>query len=219
MTLVAAAIVARCHERLYHLATSANNPCDMRRSIELTSLAHRKHYRAQEGLEHWLRLRFDAISVSKARYQKLSAPGQKAMVRFLKRLISPIPLVRSALERRERNLERVEKLIELYEPFILHNEHVFEAQNVELLSAALPPEEREAFGYDADSIDWWDYWINIHVPALRKWVYPLIEGRPLESRPRHSLHLPVGSATGAPESPTARPGEPTRRTETSWPYS
>lgn len=219
MTLVAAAIVERCHERLYHLATSANNPCDMRRSIELTSLAHRKHYRAQEGLEHWLRLRFDAISVSKARYQKLSAPGQKAMVRFLKRLISPIPLVRSALERRERNLERVEKLIELYEPFILHNEHVFEAQNVDLLSAALPPEEREAFGYDADSIDWWDYWINIHVPALRKWVYPLIEGRPLESRPRHSLPLPVGSATGAPESPTARPGDPTRRTETSWPYS
>jgi hypothetical protein len=37
----------------------------MGRSIELTSLAHRKHYRAQEGLESWLRLRFDAIPVSK----------------------------------------------------------------------------------------------------------------------------------------------------------
>jgi hypothetical protein len=51
------------------------------RSIELTSLAHRKHYRAQEGLESWLRLRFDAIPVSKTRYQRMSAPAQKAIVK------------------------------------------------------------------------------------------------------------------------------------------
>ena len=65
MTLIAAALVERRNDRLYQLATSVTNPCDMRRSIELTSLAHRKHYRAQEGLEYWLRLRFDAIPVSK----------------------------------------------------------------------------------------------------------------------------------------------------------
>jgi len=42
MTLIAAAIVERRHDELYQLATSATNPCDMGRSIELTSLAHRK---------------------------------------------------------------------------------------------------------------------------------------------------------------------------------
>ena len=36
MTLIAAAIVARRHEPIYQLATSASNPCDMGRSIELT---------------------------------------------------------------------------------------------------------------------------------------------------------------------------------------
>ena len=45
------------------------------------------------------------------------------------------------------------------------------------------PDERERFGYDTASLDWWDYWINIHIPALRNWTYPLIEGRPLEARP------------------------------------
>ncbi len=48
---------------------------------------------------------------------------------------------------------------------------------MERLSAALPADERAAFGYDARSLDWWDYWINVHIPALRKWCYPLIEGR------------------------------------------
>src|SRR5437764_9150466 len=65
LTLIAAALIERRHDLVYQLATSVTNPCDMRRSIELTSLAHRKHYRAQEGMVFWLRLRFAAIPVSK----------------------------------------------------------------------------------------------------------------------------------------------------------
>ena len=57
------------------------------------------------------------------------------------------------------------------------------ADNIEKLAASLPADERATFGYDTNSIDWWDYWINIHIPALRRWTYPLIEGRPLEARP------------------------------------
>jgi thioester reductase-like protein len=189
MTLIAAAVMDRRHEPLYQLATSVTNPCDMGRSIELTSLAHRKHYRAQEGLESWLRLRFDAIPVSKERYNRMSAPAQKAIVKSIQRIMSPLPLKRAPLVKTERSLERVEKLIELFEPFILLNEHAFVAENIERLSYALTPEERSIFGYDTRALDWWDYWINIHIPALRRWTYPLIEGRPLEARPPRTLQL------------------------------
>lgn len=189
MTLIAAAVMERRHDPLYQLATSVTNPCDMGRSIELTSLAHRKHYRAQEGLESWLRLRFDAIPVSKTRYNRMSAPAQRAIVKSIQRIMSPLPLRKAPLAKTERSLERVEKLIELFEPFILLNEHDFAAENIEKLSYALVPEEQEMFGYDTRSLDWWDYWINIHIPALRRWTYPLIEGRPLEARPPRSLNL------------------------------
>lgn len=191
MALIAAALVERRHNPMYHLATSAVNPCDMRRTIELTGLAHRKHYRAQDDFNYRLLSMFDSISVSKERYQKLSAPAQKQLVQALLRIVSPLPMMRSPLVRRERDLNKVEKLVELYEPFILHNEYVFEAGNVELLSLALPPEEQTAFGYDAGCIDWWDYWINIHIPALRKWSYPLIEGRPVENKSSRSVTLPA----------------------------
>jgi thioester reductase-like protein len=196
MTLIGAAIVERRHEPLYQLATSVTNPCDMRRSIELTSLAHRKHYRAQEGLEYWLRLRLDAIPVSKERYNRMSAPAQKAIVKSIQRAMSPLPLKKTPLVRAERNLERVEKLIKLFEPFILHNEHDFVADNIERLSQALPENEKAAFRYQTTAIDWWDYWINIHIPALRKWTYPLIEGRPLEARAARSLQFEVVPENG-----------------------
>ncbi len=189
MTLIAAAIIARRHEPIYQLATSASNPCDMGRSIELTGLAHRKHFRSQQSLENWMRMQFDTIPVSKSRYETFSVPAQKAVVHGINRAASALQMKKPPLARQERDLVRVEKLIELYEPFILHNEQVFESQNVELLSAALPPEEYAAFGYDPSSIDWWDYWINIHVPALRRWVYPLIEGRPMEERPHRAFSL------------------------------
>ena len=198
MTLIAAALVERRHEKLYQLATSADNPCDMGRSIELTALAHRKHYRAQQGMEHWMRMRFDTIPVSKERYKKLSVPAQKLIVQGINRAASALQFKKPPLARAERDLARVEKLIELYEPFILQNEQLFESQHLQLLSASLPEAERERFSYEPGEIDWWDYWINIHIPALRKWVYPLIEGTAVETRHRREFHLPETASAAAP---------------------
>jgi male sterility protein len=149
----------------------------MRRAIELTCLAHRKHYRSLEGLEHWLRARFDTIAVSKTRYRNVSLPRFKKVLDSLQQILSRTAFKGDALVRKQRGLEKVQKVIELYEPFILDNEYFFAADHVKILSQALPPGETEEFGYDSESIDWYDYWINLHVPALRRWTYPLIEGR------------------------------------------
>jgi long-chain acyl-CoA synthetase len=208
MTLIAAAVVERRHDPMYQLATSVTNPCDMGRSIELTSLAHRKHYRAQEGLESWLLLRMDAIPVSKRRYNRMSAPAQKAIVQSIQRIMAPLSQ-KKPLAKTERNLERVEKLIELFEPFILQNEHDFVADNVEKLSLSLVPEERETFGYNTRGLDWYEYWIDIHIPALRRWTYPLIEGRPLEVRAARSLNaveVNLAPEEGAASSETVKTG-------------
>jgi len=203
MTLVAAALVRRCHRPVYQLATSVTNPCDMKRAIELTSLAHRKHYREQKGVRFWWKARMDAIPVSKTRYQNLSAPRYRAILSGLRRLLSPLPFLRlHALVRAERAVSRIAKIVEIYEPFILYNEHVFEAENVRMLSAALPAEEREAFAYEPERFDWREYWIDIYVPALRRWCYPLIEtGRPPEVQARQTFRLPEAE-------PAARVGPP-----------
>ena len=123
--------------RLYQLATSAINPVNMGRSIELTGLAHRKHYRTQQGIEHWLKVKLETIPVSKQRYERLSIPMQKAVVSRINKAATTLHMSKPPLAKTERDLVRAEKLIELYEPFILHNEHVFECENARLLSAAL----------------------------------------------------------------------------------
>lgn len=177
LTLVAAALVQRRHDRVYQLATSATNPADMRRTIELTCLAHRKYYRSLEGLEHWLRARFDTIPVSQARYRNVSLPRLKTLLQGLQHVTGVLPVKNDSLTRKHRALDRVHKVIELYQPFILDNEYFFAADNIRKLGAALPGDEVADFGYHPENIDWYDYWVNLHVPALRRWTYPIIEGR------------------------------------------
>ncbi len=208
MTLIAAGVIARHHARLYQLATSAINPVNMGRSIELTGLAHRKHYRTTQSIDGWLKVKFETIPVSKQRYEQLSIPRQKAVVSGINRAAVTLGMKKPPLARAERDLIRAQKLIELYEPFILHNEHVFECENARLLSAALPPEERQLFDFAPESIDWWDYWINVHIPALRRWCYPLMEGRPLESRERRELDWPAEPPREAALSKAAAPSDP-----------
>jgi long-chain acyl-CoA synthetase len=208
MTLIAAAVIARKNAKLYQLATSAINPVNMGRSIELTGLAHRKYYRRQPGIDGWIKLKFETIPVSKQRYERMSIPMQKAVVSTINRAATTLHMKKAPLARQERDLGRAEKLIELYEPFILHNEHVFECENARLLSAALPPEERPAFEFDPESIDWWNYWINIHIPALRRWCYPLMEGRPLESRTPRELDWSAQSAHASAAGGSAPSSDP-----------
>ncbi len=207
MTLIASAVVTRRHARLYQLATSAINPVNMGRSIELTGLAHRKHYRTTQSIDSWLKVKFETIPVSKQRYERLSIPMQKAVISRINRVAVSLNMKKPPLARAERDLIRAEKLIELYEPFILHNEHVFECENARLLSALLPPEESPLFGFAPESIDWWDYWINVHIPALRRWCYPLMEGRPLESREPRALDWSGEPVPGAPLSKAAAPSD------------
>src|SRR5258708_19064018 len=106
MTLIAAALVKRNHARLYQLATSAINPVNMARSIELTGLAHRKHYKTQQGIEHWLKVKFETIPVSKQRYERLSIPMPKAVVSRINQDATSLNISKPPLSQTERDLVR-----------------------------------------------------------------------------------------------------------------
>ncbi|MBZ0267491.1 SDR family oxidoreductase [bacterium] len=213
MTLVAAALARRVHPEVTQLATSESNPLPLGRAVELTALAHRKHYRQIPQVKHRLLERLEAIPVSRERYQRLSVPLQLRVVRAVNRIVSSLPGGRRPLLRAEKSLRRVQDLIDLYEPFLLDNEPVFEAVHAELLSAALPEEERETFAVDVRNLDWYDYWVNVHIPALRKWSYPLIEGRqPPVTRPA-ARRAEVGAAS------TRAVPVPRKEGEGAWPRS
>ena len=63
--------------------------------------------------------------------------------------------------------------------------------------------------WDPKDLDWRHYWINVHIPGLRKWCYPLFEGKTPESyKPRYKFSLSEGAETkSAPASDAEAQGE------------
>jgi len=58
-------------------------------------------------------------------------------------------------------------------PFILHNSFVFETRNIREAGRMLTNEDLKRIRWDPESIDWADYWVNIHTKGIEKWIRPV----------------------------------------------
>ena len=67
-------------------------------------------------------------------------------------------------------------MLDLFRPFIHDNRFVFECRNIQKFDI-----EEAEFRFEPESIDWRHYWMNVHIPGLRRWSYPAIEGKRVET--------------------------------------
>lgn len=176
---------------VFHLASGDVNPFWMRRCVELVGLYQRRLYRdRREGNRLWngLLSRLEPQSVSRLRFEALSAPALSSLARRASRLLrerSPrwgAPRLSAATSRLadeidevESRLAKVQALFELYLPFVWDNKYVFSCANVRDLYARLPEEDRERIPWDPERLDWRHYWLDVHLKGLEEWVFPGLE--------------------------------------------
>jgi fatty acyl-CoA reductase len=70
---------------------------------------------------------------------------------------------------RAKTIERIIHLGRIYEPYTFYGGR-FSSANTEALLAEMSAEERMRFPFDARSVDWMDYFTNVHIPGLKKHV-------------------------------------------------
>src|SRR6267378_437140 len=96
--------------------------------------------------------------------------------------------IESGIKKFKENTDIARELLELYRPYIQELVYTFHAGNIRALYATLKPVDAERHQFRPDLIDWRDYWINIHLPGLRRHIFPQLDlhtrGRP-KSLPRH----------------------------------
>ncbi|KAI3948717.1 hypothetical protein MKW92_036386 [Papaver armeniacum] len=69
------------------------------------------------------------------------------------------------LPKKERKVNFAKRLAEIHEPYIL-----FDDSATEKLRMSMKAEEADMFYFDAKRIHWTDYFMNIHIPGLMKYV-------------------------------------------------
>jgi long-chain acyl-CoA synthetase len=195
MIPILGALLSRKHKPVYQLCTSDRNPLPMRRLVELTALSNRREHRKDTGTMRWLGPHLEAVVVSQGTYDLASdrlPQILKQAAAFARSVVGEenqrAKKIESGIDKFKENTELARELVEVYRPYIQQLTYTFHASNIRALYASLKPPDAEHHPFRPDLIDWRDYWINTHLPGLRRHIFPQLDlharGRP-KSLPRH----------------------------------
>lgn len=205
MSVAGAALLQGSHALVYQCGTSDKNRLTIDRACELTALAHRKHLRRKgdSAVDRILLSRWDSIPSDGE--EPLSVPNLRRFAQGLSETMRDLPRrwpkavrrraadLAKEVDKIDDKLDTIERLVELYRPFIFDNYFVFKSDALQSHDVVEPE-----FRFDPQALDWRRYWIDVHIPGLRRWCYPLFEGKTPESyTPRHPFSLGPAPAAAA----------------------
>jgi len=189
LCIVACALLRGEAERVYQCGSSDRNFLAIDRLTELSALGHRKHLRkhGKSALEKLVLSRWDALAADREHVFNVTnirkLLGQ--VVRYLRHgRPEKIPSevrewaddVAKSSDSTVRKLRQIEDVLDLFMPFTYDHYCVFECQAI-VRHAVSEPE----FRFAPEDIEWRTYWLDVHMPGLRKWCFPEYEGGTRES--------------------------------------
>lgn len=171
---------------VYQYGASDVNPGTSARFGELIGLYKRKYYqRTGKGnpFVNFLQMHFEPAIVELDRFNAVGpgalARASKTMAKMLKQAPGPLAKVgrpvAKTLEGVARQEEKIDFILQLFAPFTLDQKGPFSCANTHAAYARLSPEDRAALPWYPEKIDWADYWMNQHMPAMEKRVLPWME--------------------------------------------
>ncbi len=176
---------------VHQAATGDSNPNNMDRIIGLVGLYKRKHFQEKESGNKFLNqivARMEPRPVTNANFEKLSVPmfnsAAKKASSFLDRakprwgggrVGEVIDRMKSTVDRVEEITHETSEAFDMFRPFTIENAYIFRCDNVRALFQCIRADEQSLLLWNPEKYDWYDYWLNIHLPGLKKWVFPTLE--------------------------------------------
>ncbi len=176
---------------VFQVCSGDTNPNDMKRMVGLVGLYKRQHYKDKETgnkLVNRVAGMIEAIPVSQKTYELTSAPMLNKLAKGATNLLDKakpnwgggrigdiVSDVQKSFENFERTTEETKMAFDMFKPFIVDNEYNYRADNTRALHSLIKDNEKNLLPWYPEKLDWYDYWLNVHFPGLRKWVLPQLE--------------------------------------------
>ena len=188
MILTLAELLEGTAKSVYQFGGSDVNPATSERFGELIALYKRKYYQRRGKGNPFLNVLqqyMEPAIVSKERFDTVGpaaiARAARSMASVLKKAPGPAraftkPMA-SSLESIARQEDRIDHILQLFAPFTWDQKGPFSCANVRAAYARVTPEDREKIRWTPEKIDWADYWMNQHMPAMEKRVIPWMDER------------------------------------------
>jgi long-chain acyl-CoA synthetase len=183
MALALAELLEGTQKPIYQYAVGEVNPCSSARFAELMGLYKRKSYlKSSKGnpLVNFIQAHMEPIGVTT---ERLELVGPKAVAKATRRVaaalrsIEPLRPAAAALSAYAAQEQKIGEMLDLFAPFTTVQKGPFLCGNTRSAYARLSPEDRPRLPWEPEKLDWPDYWMNAHMPAIEKRVIPEIEKR------------------------------------------
>jgi long-chain acyl-CoA synthetase len=169
---------------VYQFGASDVNPCTTQRFGELMGLYKRKHFQRKgtgNPLLNALQARFEPSFVDRARFDATSAPALANVARevasFVKKTAPALAPAAKMLEGVARRESKIGDLQHVYEPFTSTRIGPFDCSNTRAAFARLTDEDKAKLPWRPESLDWADWMMNVHMPAMERRVIPEMDRR------------------------------------------
>jgi long-chain acyl-CoA synthetase len=176
---------------VFQASSGDSNPNDMKRIVGLVGLYKRQHFEDKDtgnALVNKVAGMVEAMPVKQRTYELASAPMLNKLAKQADSLLdkaSPrwgggrIGNIVSDLKRSVESFERTTKetmdAFAMFKPFMIDNNYLYRSDNVRALMSVVKEKEKDLLPWYPEKLDWYDYWLNVHFPGMRKWVLPTLE--------------------------------------------
>lgn len=167
------------------------NPNDMKRMVGLVGLYKREYYKEKETgnkLLNNVSALIEATPVTQKTYENFSAPMFNKLAKSAGslldkaapnwaggRLSNIVSDLKKSVESFEQTTQETMDAFAMFKPFIVDNEYTYRADNVRAMMSLVREKEKNLLPWYPEKLDWYDYWLKVHFPGMRKWVLPQME--------------------------------------------
>ena len=186
--IITAAVLCGKHKSVYHLASADENPIMLPRLVAFLGMNSRyKHKRKKSGnrlANVWKAyvetqvITVESLQVRRARLHR-GLDVIHAVLTLGKTIFGASkvgPYLKSLRDTR-RQIRTQEVTLDKFLPFMFHNSFIFETRNIREAARMLTSKDLERLQWDPESIDWADYWVNIHTKGIETWIRPVFASK------------------------------------------
>ena len=176
---------------VFQASSGDSNPNDMKRIVGLVGLYKRQHFEEKEtgnSVVNKLAGMVEAIPVSQRAYELTSAPMLNKLAKRADSLMDKatprwgggrigniISDLKKSTEEFSRTTKETMDAFAMFKPFMIDNAYLYRSDNVRALMSVVKEKEKHLLPWYPEKLDWYDYWLNVHFPGMRKWVLPTLE--------------------------------------------
>jgi long-chain acyl-CoA synthetase len=182
--IATAAILCGKAKPVYHLASADENPIMLPRLVAFLGMNSRykhKHKKSGNKLANAWKAYTETQVISVQSLQARRARLHRgldvihAALTLGKTILGGArvdPYLKSLRDTR-RQIRAQEVTLDKFLPFMFHNSFIFKTGNIRKTAGMLTNEDLKRVQWDPETIDWADYWVNIHTKGIEKWIRPM----------------------------------------------